>query len=52
MATGAEIFNDNFQQKEGINWENFVSLCTGGAPAMLGARQRFTAQVKQVSANV
>ena len=53
-ATGADIFNvvDNFQQEEGINWENCVSLCTDFALVMLGARQRFTARVKQVNPNV
>ena len=50
-ATGADIFNvvDNFQQQEGINWENCVSLCTDGAPAMLGARHGFTAQVRKIN---
>jgi len=53
-ATGADIFNvvDNFQQKEDINWENCVSLCTDGAPAMLDARQGFTARFKEVNPNV
>ena len=53
-ATGADIFNvvDNFQQEEGINWENCVSLCTDGAPAMLGARHGFTARVRQINASV
>ena len=34
-ATGADIFNvvDNFQQEEGINWENCVKLCTDSARA-------------------
>ena len=49
-ATGADIFNavDNFQQKEG----NCVSLCTDGAPAMLGARHGFTARVRQINLSV
>ena len=53
-ATRADFFNvvDNFQQKEGIIWKNCVSLCTDGAPAMLVARQEFTARVKQVNSNV
>ena len=39
--TGADILSvvDNFQQKEGISWENCVSVCTDGAPAMLGVKQ-------------
>ena len=53
-ATGADIFNvvDNFQQEEGINWENCVSLCTDDAPAMLGARHGFTARVRQINPSV
>nr|XP_039248831.1 protein FAM200B-like [Styela clava] len=53
-ATGADIYNvvDNFHKKEGVDWKNCVSLCTDGAPAMLGARQGFTARVKQVNPNV
>ena len=53
-ATGADIFNvvDNFRQKEGINWENCVSLCTDGAPAMLGVRRGFTARVRQINPSV
>ena len=53
-TTGADIFNvmENFQQEEGLSWENCVSLCTDGAPAMLGVRQGFTAPVKQVNPNV
>ena len=36
-ATGADIFNvvDNFQQQEGTNWENCVSLCTEALPQCL-----------------
>ena len=37
---------DNFQQKEGINWEDCASLCTDVAPAMLRAG------VKQVNPDV
>ena len=53
-ATGADIFNvvNNFQQKQGINWKNCVSLCGDGALAILGARQGFTVRVKQVNPNV
>ena len=53
-ATGADIFNfvNNFQQEEGINLENCVSLCTDGAPAMLGARHGFTARAKQINPSV
>ena len=53
MATGADIFSvvDNFQQ-EGIKWENCVTLCTDGAPAMLGARHWFTARVRQTNSSV
>ena len=53
-ATGADIFNvvDNFQQEEGINWKNCVSLCTDGAPSLLGARHRFTARVRLINRRV
>ena len=53
-AIGTDIFNvvDNFQQREGINWENCASLCTDGAPAMVGARQGFTARVRQINSSV
>ena len=53
-ATSADIFNvvDNFRQKEGMNWENCVSLCTDCAPAMLGARHGFTARVRQINPSV
>ena len=53
-ATGANILNvdDNFQQQEGINWENSVSLCTDCAPAMFGTRHWFTARVRQINPSV
>ena len=40
------------KKKEGIHCEIYVSLCTDGAPAMLGARQELTARAKQVNSNV
>ena len=44
-ATGADIYVvDHFQQK-GVWWENCVSVCTVGAPAMLGARHGFAVRV-------
>ena len=54
IATGPHIFNvvDNFQQQDGIRWENCVSLCTDGAPAMLGARHGFTARVRKINPSV
>ena len=53
-ATGADIFNvvDNFKQKEGVNWENYVSFRTDGAAAMLDARRGFTARVRQINPSV
>jgi hypothetical protein len=53
-TTGADVFAmvDKFQQEEGLSWADCVSLCTDGAPAMLGVRQGFTARVKQVNPNV
>ena len=43
---------DNFQKKEGIHCEIYVSLFTDGAPAMLGALLWLTARAKQVNSNV
>ncbi len=53
-TTGADIFNvvNNFQQQQGLSWEGCVSLCTDGAPSMLGVRRGFTALVKEVNSNV
>ena len=53
-STGADIFNvvDNFQQEEGIIWENCVSFCTDGAPTILGARHGFTARVRKINPSV
>ena len=47
-TTGADIFAvmNNFQQEEGLSWEGCVSLCTNGAPSMLGIHQGFVALVK------
>ena len=50
-ANGTNIFNvaDNLQQEKSINWKNCVSLCTDSATAMLGARHRYTAQVREIN---
>ena len=53
-ATGADIFNvaDYFQLQKSINWENCVSLCTDGAPAVLSVRFEFSARVRQINPSV
>ena len=53
-TTGAGTFSlmDKFQLDEGLNWNNCISLCTDGAPAMLGADRDFTALVKLANPSV
>lgn len=54
VTTGAEIFGlvDNFLNQEGLSRSNCVSVCTDGAPAMLGARQGFVAHVKGINEKI
>ncbi|XP_066945206.1 zinc finger MYM-type protein 6-like [Macrobrachium rosenbergii] len=53
-TTGEDLFKlvDNFIKEEGLKWDQCYSVCSDGAPAMLGARQGFTARVKQVNPTV
>ncbi|XP_076049459.1 zinc finger BED domain-containing protein 5-like [Oratosquilla oratoria] len=53
-TTGTGIFAtiDKFQKEEGLSWEDCVSLCTDGAPAMTGVHRGFTALVKQLNPSV
>ena len=37
--------------KNDMKWENLVSICTDGAPAMLGCRSGFIARMKRRSPN-
>ena len=32
-----------------VNWENLCSVCTDGAPAMIGARSGFTKRVEELA---
>ena len=53
-TTGEDIFMmvDSFFKEEGLHWKQCYSVCSDGAPAMLGARQGFTARVKQENPSV
>ncbi|XP_076059510.1 zinc finger BED domain-containing protein 5-like [Oratosquilla oratoria] len=50
-TTGEDLFKlvDSCTKEEGLRWDQCVSVCSDGAPAMLGAPQGFTARVKQVN---
>ncbi|XP_076049324.1 SCAN domain-containing protein 3-like [Oratosquilla oratoria] len=53
-TTGEDLFKlvDSFIKEEGLRWDQCFSVYSDGAPAMLGARQGFTARVKQVNPTV
>ncbi|XP_068250344.1 SCAN domain-containing protein 3-like [Palaemon carinicauda] len=53
-ATGEDLFKlvDSFIKEEGLRWDQCSSVCSDGASAMPGARQGFTARVKQVNPTV
>ncbi|XP_068235592.1 protein FAM200C-like [Palaemon carinicauda] len=53
-TTGEDLFKlvDSFIKEKGLRWDQCSSVCSDGAPAMLGAHQGFTASVKQVKATV
>ena len=38
---------DSFMKEEELEWNNCSSICTEGAPAMLGSRKGLSAQVKE-----
>src|SRR5215469_84174 len=50
-TTGADIFNftDSFFREEGLSWSQCHSICTDGAPSMLGVRQGLSARIKDVN---
>ncbi|KAG7161284.1 ZBED8-like 6 [Homarus americanus] len=50
-TTGEDLFKlaDSFIKEENLRWDHCFSVCSDGAPVMLGARQGFTARVKQVN---
>ena len=43
---------NHFMEENGIEWAKFGSLCTNGAPAMMGKRSEFVALVKEKCAAV
>jgi zinc finger BED domain-containing protein 5/7/8/9 len=53
-TTGPDIFElvkKNIESR-GIKWENCVSVCTDGAPSMLGCKKGFVANVLKIDPNV
>ena len=40
------VVDDVFEENK-LSWENFVAVCTDGAPAMMGRRSGFVTLVKQ-----
>lgn len=42
---------DDYFKKCELKWENLCSVCTDGAPAMIGARSGFVKRVKELSPN-
>lgn len=53
-TTGKDIFElvDDSVKKFGLNWENCVSVCTDGAPAMQGRKKGFVSHVLRQNGNV
>lgn len=53
-TTGEGVFHmvDQFLKKEDLSWTDCFSICSDGAPAMLGMRKGCTARVKQVNPKV
>ena len=49
---GEDMFSDSFMNKEGLEWRNCSSICSDGAPAMLGSCKGFTARVKEINPTV
>jgi zinc finger BED domain-containing protein 5/7/8/9 len=46
-----ELMKKNIESR-GFKWENCVSVCTNGAPSMLGCKKGFVAYVLKVDPNV
>ena len=53
-TTGEDIFNlvDKFFAENLIDWAKCLSVCTDGAPSMIGRRKGFVAHVKKVNPSV
>ena len=43
---------DNFFQRNNISWNHVGSLCTDGAPSILGAKSGFTTLVKKCAPHI
>lgn len=52
-TTAADVMEvvDSFFVEHSLQWEKLVSVCTDGAPAMLGARSGFIKRVKEKNPN-
>ena len=51
---GEDIFRvlQNFFTEHNLNWSKLVSICTDGAPSMIGCKSGFTAKVSQIAPHV
>ena len=51
---GLDIFElvDSYLKDSGLNWNQCFSICTDGAPAMLGCQQGFTTRAKAVNPEI
>ena len=51
---GKDVFNlvNAFLRENSIAWNKVGSICTDGAPAMIGHRSGFVAPIKQVARNI
>jgi len=43
---------DSFMKADKLEWTKCSSICSDGAPTMLGSRRGFTARVKEMNPNV
>ena len=49
QTRGMDIYNKvgSFIEREGLKYEKLLSICTDGAPAMLGCRSGFMKHIKE-----
>ena len=53
-TTGEKIFRitTEYLENKNIQWENFISICTDGAAAMVGRNKGFISRVKERNQNI
>jgi len=53
-TTGADTFElvDENVKKHNLTWNNCISVCTDGAPAMQGRHKGFVAQVLKINQSI